>query len=356
MPPSFVRQSVRAMSGYVPGEQPAIGQRVIKLNTNENPYPPSPRVMAAIREIQPEALRRYPNPTADAFRDAAARLWGVSREMILAGNGSDDILTITTRTFVPPGGLLAYPEPTYSLYPVLAQIEDAKSVTVPWEAGYQLPIDALVATKANAIYLANPNAPTGTFVSPEKVAELARRFDGLVLVDEAYADFADENCVALVKAHENIVVSRTLSKAYSLAGLRFGYAIGQAAVIAEMMKVKDSYNCDAISIVAATAALEDQEYARQTWQKVRSERQRVTEALKALGWEVLPSATNFVLASPPKKNAKKVYTGLKEQGILVRYFDQPELSDKVRITIGTPEENNALLDGIKTISADEKAA
>lgn len=344
------------MSGYVPGEQPQVGERVVKLNTNENPYPPSPKVMAAIRELEAEVLRRYPNPTADLFRAAAAKLWDVTPNMIMAGNGSDDILTIATRTFVPPGGTLAYPVPTYSLYPVLAKLEDASVAEVPWEEGYQLPIDALVATKANAIYLANPNAPTGTFVSPMKVAELARRFDGLLLIDEAYADFADDNCVALVKAHENVVISRTLSKAYSLAGLRFGYAIAQEAVIAEMMKVKDSYNCDAISIVAATAALEDQEYARQTWQKVRSERQRVTEALKALGWEVLPSATNFVLASPPKKNAKKVYTGLKEQGILVRYFDQPELSDKVRITIGTPEENNALLDGIKTISADEKAA
>ncbi len=344
------------MSGYVPGEQPQVGERVVKLNTNENPYPPSPKVMAAIRELEAEVLRRYPNPTADLFRAAAAKLWDVTPNMIMAGNGSDDILTIATRTFVPPGGTLAYPVPTYSLYPVLAKLEDASVAEVPWEEGYQLPIDALVATKANAIYLANPNAPTGTFVSPMKVAELARRFDGLLLIDEAYADFADDNCVALVKAHENVVISRTLSKAYSLAGLRFGYAIAQEAVIAEMMKVKDSYNCDAISIVAATAAIEDQAYARKTWEHVRTERQRVSSELKQMGWEVLPSEANFVLASPPDGRARQVYEGLKRQGILVRYFDQPGLADKVRITIGTSQENNALLGGIKAITAAEKAA
>lgn len=302
-------------------------------------------------------LRRYPNPTADAFRDAAARLWGLpTREMILAGNGSDDILTIATRTFVPPGGTLAYPDPTYSLYPVLAAIETARTVAVPWAKDYQLPIDELIATRADAIYLANPNAPTGTFVSPMKVAELAKAFDGLVLVDEAYADFADDNCVALVKAHENVVISRTLSKAYSLAGLRFGYAIAQQHVIAEMMKVKDSYNTDAISIVAATAAIEDQEYARRTWDNVRSERHRVTAELRELGWDVLPSEANFVLAAPPDGRGKEAYLGLKRQGILVRWFDKPGLSDKIRITIGTSQENNALLGGIKALTAAEKAA
>lgn len=357
MAPKFVRSNVRAMAGYTPGEQPAPGERVVKLNTNENPYPPSPKVMAAIRELEAEMLRRYPNPTADAFRDAAARLWGLpTREMILAGNGSDDILTIATRTFVPPGGTLAYPDPTYSLYPVLAAIETARTVAVPWAKDYQLPIDELIATKADAIYLANPNAPTGTFVSPMKVAELAKAFDGLVLVDEAYADFADDNCVALVKAHENVVISRTLSKAYSLAGLRFGYAIAQQHVIAEMMKVKDSYNTDAISIVAATAAIEDQEYARRTWDNVRSERHRVTAELRELGWDVLPSEANFVLAAPPDGRGKEAYLGLKRQGILVRWFDKPGLSDKIRITIGTSQENNALLGGIKALTAAEKAA
>jgi histidinol-phosphate aminotransferase len=357
MAPPFVRPTVRAMAGYTPGEQPAPGERVVKLNTNENPYPPSPRVMQAIRELEAEMLRRYPNPTADAFRDAAARLWKLpSRNMILAGNGSDDILTIATRTFIPPGGVLAYPTPTYSLYPVLARLEDAKVAAVPWDKDYDLPIDALVETKAHAIYLANPNAPTGTFVSPMKVAALAKAFSGVVLVDEAYADFAGDNCVALVKQHENVIVSRTLSKAYSLAGLRFGYAIAQEEVIAEMLKVKDSYNTDALSIAAATAAIEDQEYAQGTWEKVKTERERVSSELRQLGWEVLPSEANFVLAAPPDGRGKDAYLSLKRQGILVRYFDQPGLNDKIRITIGTSQENNALLSGVKAATVAEKAA
>ncbi len=345
------------MSGYTPGEQPAAMQRVVKLNTNENPYPPSPKVISAIRELEAEMLRRYPNPTADSFRDAAARLWNLpSRNMILAGNGSDDILTIATRTFIPPGGKLAYPTPTYSLYPVLASLQEAQVVTVEWEKDYELPTQALLSSGANAIYLANPNAPTGTFVSPMKIAALARAFNGVVLVDEAYGDFADDNCVGLVSDHANIVISRTLSKAYSLAGLRFGYAIANEAVIEQMMKVKDSYNCDAISIAAATAAIGDQEYAQRTWTNVRAERQRVTSELTQMGWMVLPSSANFILAAPPDGRGEAVYQGLKRQGILVRYFNQPHLSDKVRITIGTSQENNALLSGIRAITLADKAA
>jgi histidinol-phosphate aminotransferase len=296
-------------------------------------------------------LRRYPNPTADTFRAAAATLLDLTPDMIMAGNGSDDVLTVATRTFVPPGGTLAYPEPTYSLYPVLARIEDAKSVTVPWERDYALPIDALAETKADAIYLANPNAPTGTFVSPMKVEELAKNFSGVVLVDEAYVDFAEDNCVPLVREHQNVVITRTLSKAYALAGLRFGYAVGQAGVIAEMMKVKDSYNCDAISILAATAAIQDQDYARGTWEKVKSERQRLSAELTHMGWPVLPSQANFILVTCPNGKGKQAYEGLKEQGILVRYFDKSGLTDKIRITVGTMQENNALLGGIKALTA-----
>lgn len=342
------------MHGYAPGEQPGVGDRVVKLNTNENPFAPSPKVLQAIANIEPEMLRRYPNPTADSFRDAAAALLGVTRDMILAGNGSDDILTIATRTFVSPGGTLAYPEPTYSLYPILARLEEAKAVSVPWERDYALPIDALLETKAAAIYLANPNAPTGTFVSPMKIEELAKKFDGLVLVDEAYVDFAEDNCLPLVREHANVLITRTLSKAYSLAGLRFGFAVGQKSVIAEMMKVKDSYNCDALSIVAATAALEDQDYARGMWEKVRSERQRLSAELTHMGWTVLPSQANFILVSCPNGKGREAYLGLKQQGILVRYFDKPGLADKIRITVGTMQENNALLGGIKALTVAEK--
>jgi histidinol-phosphate aminotransferase len=348
MAPTFVRSTVRGMDGYTPGEQPGAAARVVKLNTNENPFPPSPKVMAAIRDIEAEMLRRYPNPTAELFRAAAARLHSVAVDNIIAGNGSDDILTIATRTFVPSGGTIACAEPTYSLYPVLGQLQDAKTVGVPWGEAYSLPIEALIATKANAIYLANPNAPTGTMVRPAKVAELAAAFDGLLLVDEAYVEFADDDCVDLVEDYPNVVISRTLSKAYSLAGLRFGYAVAQPQVIYEMMKVKDSYNTDAISVLAATAAIEDQEYARKNWEYVRSERHRVSAELNQMGWHVLPSQANFILVSVPDGRGHEAYLGLKHQGILVRYFDS--LPDKIRITIGQSHENNALLAGIKALS------
>lgn len=351
MAPRFVRPNVREMHGYTPGEQPGPGDRVIKLNTNENPFAPSPRVVQAIQNVEPELLRRYPSPTAEPFRRAAAKLLGVTPEMILAGNGSDDVLTIATRTFVPPGGTLAYPEPTYSLYPVLAQIEGAECVGVPWERDYALPIEPLVETGADAIYLANPNAPTGTFVSPMKVEELARQFPGLILVDEAYVDFAEDDCVPLVREYQNVVITRTLSKAYALAGLRFGYAVGQEHVIGEMMKVKDSYNTDAISILAATAAIEDQEYARGMWEKVRTERNRLSAELTHMGWPVLPSQANFILVTCPNGKGREAYLGLKQQGILVRYFDKPGLNDKIRVTVGTMQENNALLTGVKALTA-----
>ena len=356
MAPSFVRANVRDMQGYTPGEQPGAGERVVKLNTNENPFAPSDKVMQAIAQVEPEMLRRYPDPTAGAFRRAAAHVLGVSPDMILAGNGSDDVLTIATRTFVPPGGTLACPEPTYSLYPVLARLEQAHYRPVPWDKDWSLPADALVDTKADAIYLANPNAPSGTFVSPTKVEELARNFPGVVLIDEAYADFADDNCLSLVREYGNVVISRTMSKAYSLAGLRFGYAIAQPQVIEQMAKVKDSYNVDAIAAVAATAAIEDQEYARRSWEFVRSERQRLSSELTQLGWTVAKSQANFILASAPNGRGGDVYLGLKKQGVLVPHWDKPGLSDKIRITVGQSQENNALLAGIKALTASEKAA
>lgn len=356
MAPPFVRGNVRAMAGYTPGEQPGMADRVVKLNTNENPFPPSPRVLDAIRQVDPETLRRYPQPLADTFRAAAARVHGISADMILCGNGSDDLLTIATRTFVPPGGTLAAPRPTYSLYPVLAQLEDAKFEGVAWLDGYQLPIDDLAGSKANAVYLANPNAPTGTFVAPDAVAALCREFKGLVLVDEAYADFAGEDCLALVPECPNLIVTRSMSKGYSLAGLRFGYAVAQVAVVEQMVKVKDSYNCDAISIAAATAAIEDRAHAEQSWEYVRAERDRLSGELSALGWGVLPSRANFILATVPGGDGRAAYAGLKEQGILVRWFDQPGLRDKLRISIGTSQENNALLGGIKSMELAERAA
>jgi histidinol-phosphate aminotransferase len=350
MAPSFVRATVRDMSGYTPGEQPGSEQHVVKLNTNENPFHPSDRVLQAIANVGKETLRRYPSPTAEPFRIVAARHHGVTPDMILAGNGSDDLLTVATRTFIPPGGKIAAPDPTYSLYPVLARLQDAQFAPVPWEEDWSLPIDALLATKAEAIYLANPNAPSGTFVSPTKVDELAEKYPGLLLVDEAYADFAEDNCLSLVRNHPNVVITRTMSKAYSLAGLRFGYAIAQPQVIDEMMKAKDSYNCDALSIAAATAAISDQAYYKEKWELLKLERDRVTVELRDIGWSVVQSQANFVLATSPDGKGEEAYQYLKREGILVRYFDKPGLTDKIRITIGSNAQNNALLAGMKGLA------
>ena len=348
----FVRPNVRAMHGYAPGEQPGAGERVIKLNTNENPFPPSPRVMAAIRDVPADTLRRYPDPLATRFREAASKVLDVRPGQILAGNGSDDILTIATRTFLPPGGRLAVCEPTYSLYPILAAIETAATVGVPWADGWSLPTNALLETDADAIYLPNPNAPSGTVVPPEAVADLARRSGKLVLVDEAYVDFADRSCLSLVAEHENIVISRSLSKGYGLAGLRFGYAVAQELVIEQMLKVKDSYNCDALSIAAAAAAMEDQDHARASWNHVRRERGRLTSELCKLGFDVLPSQANFVLATAPGDSARDLYPALKGLGVLVRWFDQPDLSDKLRITVGTSDETDALLRALRELRGE----
>jgi histidinol-phosphate aminotransferase len=332
------------MAGYTPGEQPRRGDRIIKLNTNENPYPPSPRVMDAIRGVSPDALRRYPQPMADDFRQVAARVHGLDPACVLAGNGSDDILAIALRTYCGPREVLASPDPTYSLYPVLAELADVRYVTVPWGAEWTLPADALLAAAPRAIFFANPNAPSGTVVSEESVSALASRTAALVLVDEAYVDFADASCLGLVAKHDNVLITRTLSKGYGLAGLRFGYAVGHPAVIAQMAKVKDSYNCDAVAIAAACAALDDQAYAREQWGRVRRARTHMTEALLQRGFAVLPSSGNFVLATVPGgAPAEALYERLKRSGVLVRYFDKPGLRDKLRITIGTPDENQALL-------------
>jgi histidinol-phosphate aminotransferase len=337
------RATVSAMAGYTPGEQPGPGVRVIKLNTNENPYPPSPRVMDVLRGFDPDQLRRYPNPTAEPFRQAAARKFGLRVEQVIAGNGSDDILNLVMRAYLDPGDLVAYPDPTYSLYPVLAQLQDARVACVPWDTGWALPIDALIATRPRIVLVANPNAPSGTLVPTAELGVLAQRFAGLVLIDEAYINFADEDALPLLAGHPNVLISRTFSKSHGLAGLRFGYALGDAAVIAELMKVKDSYNCDALSIDAAVAALQDEAYARTTWDAVRNERRRLSAALTGLGFDVIPSHANFVFVRPPGGDARGLYLSLKARGILVRHFALPGLDDRLRITVGAPADNDALL-------------
>ena len=358
MAPKLARPHVRAAPAPdPPPEAAAPGERMIKLNTNENPFPPSPKVVQAIREIEPETLRRYPDSTASSFRAAAARANSVADEMILPGNGADDLLAIATRTFVAGGGTLASPEPTYPLYGALARLSDAKFIGVEWDKKWALPAEALLGSKPDAIFIANPNWPSGTVVSAEKLAELAATFSGPLVIDETYADFADENCLQLVRDLANVVIVRSMSQSYSLAGLRVGYIIAQPDAIEEMNKVRDAYNCDAIATTAAIAALDDRDYAARTWEHVRNERARLTSELSDLGYSVAPSQANFILATCPSSvRGRDVYTGLKQQGILVRHFDRAGLADKICITIGTSQENNALVGGIKSLSAAEKAA
>jgi len=346
---SYLRKNIDAMAGYTPGEQPAAGDRVVKLNTNENPYPPSPRTVEALRSLDAERLRRYPDPMGNRVRDLVAGMFRVARENVLCGNGSDELLTLAVRAFVGERQKMAYPVPTYSLYPVLAEIQGARAVEIPTSDGFAVPVEELKSARARLLILCNPNAPTGLFLSPPVVADIADAFDGVVVVDEAYVDFAPEHCMHLAATRPNVLVLRTLSKSYSLAGLRFGYAVGSPELIKGLEKVKDSYNVDAVSIEVAAAALEDQTWMKENVARIVAERERLSAALATMGFGVTPSAANFILAAVPGGDGKALYESLKARGILVRWWDLPRLADKLRITVGTPEQNDAILSALRDV-------
>ena len=341
------RENIEAMGGYVPGEQPQQDD-TIKLNTNENPYPPSPRVIEAIRRAAGARLRKYPDPVANAFRDAAAKQFGVTRDQIIAGNGGDDILTIVTRALAGPGDRVISPSPSYTLYRVLAQLQDARFEAVPFAHGWRLP-DDFGDTDVRLAFVPNPNSPTGTMVSNEALLAVADRIGGALLVDEAYVDFADTSAHELVGRHPRVIVLRSMSKSYSLAGARFGFAIASEPVIAGLMKVKDSYNCDALSMAAATAAIEDQDYMRKTREQICATRVRLTGRLRAMGFDVLDSQSNFVWTEHARVPAREIYEKLKARKILVRYMDYAGQLEGNRISIGTDEEIDALLDALTQI-------
>ncbi len=330
------------MEAYEPGEQPT-DLSVIKLNTNENPYPPSPRVLEAIAAVTAEQLRRYPDPMGTKFRDVAAEVFGVSRDHILCGNGMDELLNMTVRAFSGPDASMVYPTPTYTLYAVLANIQASIVREIPFPDDFSLPMKELVEARGRVTYLANPNAPTGTLVPFEQVAELANRLDGVLCIDEAYVDFADRNCMELAKTRRNVLVMRTMSKGYSLAGIRFGFAVGHPDLIRGLRKLKDSYNVDAVAIAAAAAALADQAYHKRTRQAVIDERERLAGELSKMGMPCLPSQSNFLLAKATRPSARSLYESLKARRILIRYFSSPRVDDKVRITVGTPQQNDALI-------------
>jgi histidinol-phosphate aminotransferase len=363
----YERARIAAMLGYVPGKQPT-SPDVIKLNTNENPYPPSPAVMHAIHAVLPEALRKYPSPAADGFRAVAATVHGLGLDNIVAVNGGDELLRMAIATFVEPGEPVGTVEPSYSLYPVLAEAHGSPVFSVDSGADFSLPDD--VAERMNAagvklLFIVCPHAPSGQLTTVAELSRVASAFRGVVLVDEAYIDFVDpelgHDATELVKKHDNVLLLRTLSKGYSLAGLRFGYGLGAESLIAPMLwKTRDSYNVDALAQAAATAALEHRDYARATWERVRSERARLRDALVALGFRVHPSQSNFLLAHLPagygrdaagggEKPARALRDQLEHRGLLVRYFDAPRIDDALRITVGTDAQNDRLLAALRAL-------
>ncbi len=341
------------MAAYVPGEQPAAEAKVIKLNTNENPYPPSPRAMQALREIDADLLRRYPSPAASQFQRSAARALDVPADWIIAGNGSDDLLAMIVLACAEPGRKVVYPMPTYVLYRTLCQMQDAQAVEVSFDEDYNLPVDELVRQDGAVTFIASHNSPSGTQFSTARLDELAGRLSGVLVIDEAYVDFArrgGQDALGLVKKHRNVIVLRTFSKGYSLAGLRMGFGVMQAELAEGIVKVKDSYPVDAVACAVAAAAIADQQYKNETCKKVIASREKLAAGLKKLNFKVWPSQSNFLLARVPAgADAQKVYEALKASGILVRYFKEPQLDDKLRITVGTDAQNAALVAALEKI-------
>jgi histidinol-phosphate aminotransferase len=342
-----IRPNIRAMAGYTPGEQPRDGE-YLKLNTNENPYPPSPRVFEAIqRALTGDRLRKYPDPLGHAFRQVAGYVLGVDPDGILIGNGSDDVLTVITRSFVPEGGLIVSPTPSYLLYQTLAEIQGARYQAIPFTADWQWP--ASISPDTNIAFIANPNSPSGTMLSPESLAAWHARNPIPLVIDEAYGDFADTHCLPLTRTSDRVIVTRSLSKSYSLAGIRFGFAVADPALIRHFYKVKDSYNCDVLSLAAATAALEDQEYMHNTRTKIVTTRARLTDAMRQLGFAVCDSQANFVWCRRADRPVKPIYEELKRRKILVRYMNYEGYGDGLRITVGTDAEVEDLLEELQTI-------
>ncbi|WP_347274445.1 histidinol-phosphate transaminase [Candidatus Kuenenia sp.] len=345
---SYFKEHIEKMTGYIPGEQPRDGVYT-KLNTNENPYPPSQHVLEAIRNSLNETLRLYPDPVAMAARLKIAEVLKTKPERVMAGNGSDDLLSIIVRSFAGPGDKIVFPYPSYMLYKTLSELQNGAACMIDFAEDYTLPEDFIV-KGAKVSFIANPNSPSGTMISPREISRLASKIDGVLVIDEAYADFSDENCLSLVERHDNVLLLRTLSKSYSLAGIRFGFCVAQESLIQGMMKVKDSYNVDRLGIVAAVAAMEDQKTMMGHVVKIRKTRESLSKALEGMGFFIYPSHTNFVLARCMKGvSAHNLYNELRKRKILVRYFNIRRLDDCLRITIGTEEEIDLLIKNLKDL-------
>lgn len=347
MPSRFLKPALRAFEPYTPGEQPPDEGGWIKLNTNESPWPPSPRVLEAIREAADTSLRLYPSPTAAPARAAIARRLGVDPDMVLLTNGGDELIAMAIRAFVPAGGHVAWPWPTYPYYEPQVLMHEAVPNVHPLGEGWSLPASFL-ADPAPLKFLCNPNSPTGTWYPRDAVESVLTGARGVVVLDEAYVDFAPENRQDLLAGHDNVVILRTLSKSAALAGMRIGYALAQPEVIAALNLVKDSYNADRLAIVAAVAAIEDADYRSALVEHVLDERAWLGDRLAERGFAVEPSATNFLFVRPPVP-AAGLYRGLRDRKVLVRYYDREPIDGFFRITIGTRDQHTALLAALKEI-------
>ncbi len=333
------RDNVLKMSGYTPGEQPQ-DKTYVKLNTNECPYPASPKVFEAIKAAANPDLRLYPDPMASRFRAKLGELTGFPPEQVIAGQGGDDILNLVLRACAGKGEKVASVFPSYTLYDTLAELQEAEFVRVET-------VDDLAGAGAKVNFVCNPNAPTGVWTEMDVLDALAPKLDGLLVVDEAYADFAEATCLPLVRTHANVIVVRTFSKSFSLAGMRLGYGIAQEPVIEQLFKVKESYNLDRISLAAAEAALDDVGHAEANVRRVIATRERLMGELEAMGLTFCPSRSNFVFFRV--SNAGAVKQELMDRGVLVRHFDTPELRDHIRVTVGSDEEIDRFLSELRQI-------
>ncbi len=335
----FLRPDVRELAAYVPGTQPE-GPGWVKLNTNENPYPPSPRVLAALAG-EAERLRLYPHPQARALRERAALVYGVTPAQVFVGNGSDDVLNLLVRACVPAGGVVAAADPGYGLYAVLARANGARFVAVDYPEDFTLP-EATCWPAAPLYFLTHPNSPSGVAVSVDAVERLARGLDGLLVVDEAYADFARADCLGLLHRCDNVFICRTFSKSFALAGLRLGLGLGSAAVVDGLDRLKDSYNVNRMALAAGTAALEDLGAMREATGRIVATRERVAAELARRGLSCLPSEANFLLARVGP-DAARLQRELAARKVLVRHFSHPRLADRLRVSIGTDAEMDRFL-------------
>ncbi len=319
---------------------------IIKLNTNENPYPPSPKVLEAIKNVVDDSLRLYPSPTVDPLKEAIADYYGLSTENVFIGNGSDEVLAFSFLAFFEPGKHIRYPEISYSFYPVYAKLFNILVEEIPLKVDFTIEPSDYFHSEGGVIF-PNPNAPTSLYLQLDAVEEILKHNPKqVVIVDEAYIDFAEESAVKLIDRYENLLIIQTMSKSRSLAGLRVGFALGSKALIDGLIRVKDSFNSytiDRLAIAGATAAIKDEDYHLETTKKVMATRKRMTTELGKRGFQVLPSQTNFLFATHPLKSADVLYKELKENNILVRHFKQPHINNYLRITIGTDKEMDIFL-------------